>query len=291
MTALAPATFSSPTENETEVETTVQECSVPNDGPGEVSATRAVPRRRGSLPLRPERFADTPVVRRIRVTTQTAVRARRIAAISGPVGVGKTTASAEAARALGSDVVYVLMPDVTSVKATLSVIWECMTRTPAMGAERRIKDDIVAYILAHDVTLLIDDAHHVSTRGLRVLTGIWNEVDVARGRGAAMILVGNDLMNALKVVPEIHSRIGARYQAPPLAGDSLFDALAVIEPRTVGADRAMLRRIDQQHFHGELRQWVSLFEVIAMQPKGTTALGPLEPAEVRTALLRQGRIQ
>ena len=205
--------------------------------------------------------------------------------------MGKTTASAEAARALGSDVVYVLMPDVTSVKATLSVIWECMTRTPAMGAERRIKDDIVAYILAHDVTLLIDDAHHVSTRCLRVLTGIWNEVDVARGRGAAMILVGNDLINALKVVPEIHSRIGARYQAPPLAGDSLFDALAVIEPRTVGADRTMLRRIDQQHFHGELRQWVSLFEVIAMQPKGTTALGPLEPAEVRTALLRQGRIQ
>lgn len=256
-----------------------------------MTATRAISRLRGNLPVRPERFADTPVVRRIRVTTQTAVRARRIAAISGPVGVGKTTASAEAARALGSDVVYVLMPDVTSVKATLSVIWECMTRTPAMGAERRIKDNIVAHVLAHDVTLLIDDAHHVSARGLRVLTGIWNEVDVARGRGVAMILVGNDLMHALKVVPEIHSRIGARYQAPPLAGDSLFDALAVIEPRTVGADRTLLRRLDQQHFHGELRQWVSFFEVIAMQRTDAATAGPVDQAEVRTALLRQGWIQ
>ncbi|MDQ1675255.1 MAG: hypothetical protein QOC93_399 [Actinomycetota bacterium] len=247
---------------------------------------------RGSLPVRPQRFASTPFVRRIQMATQTAVRLHRMAAISGPLGVGKTTAAAEAARALGSQVVYVLMPDVGSVKAMLSAIWECITRTPALGTERRIMDDIVAHVLAHDVTLLIDDAHHVSTRGLRVLTGIWNEVDVARGNGVTMVLVGNDLKKALRVVPEIDSRIGARCDVEPLAGKSLYEALAVIETRTVDADPSMLQTLDLRYFRGELRQWVSFFEVIAMQ-RGETAApeGPLDQSEVRTALMRQGWVQ
>lgn len=261
------------------------------DDDGTTTAARRIGRLRGSLPIRPQRFAETPTVRRIQVTTQTAVRAHRIAAISGPVGVGKTTAAAEAARALGSQVVYVLMPDVTSVKATLSTVWECITRTPALGTERRIMDDIVGHLLTHDVTLLIDDAHHVSKRGLRVLTGIWNEVDVARGTGVSMILVGNDLANALKVVPEINSRIGARCSVTPLAGASLYEALAVIEPRTVGADQALLRNLDRRYFHGELRQWVSFFEVLTMQQSNTPVTGSLTPAEVRTALMRQGWVQ
>ena len=252
---------------------------------------RPISRLRGGLPVRPQRFADTPFVRRIQMATQTAVRSHRMAAISGPVGVGKTTAAAEAARALGSQVVYVLIPDVSSVKATLSTIWECITRTPALGTERRIMDDIVAHVLAHDVTLLIDDAHHVSTRGLRVLTGIWNEVDVARGNGVTMVLVGNDLRRALRVVPEINSRISARCDVLPLADDALYDALAVIEPRTADADRSMLRTLDRQYFHGELRQWVSFFETVAMQRENPTAAEPLDQAEVRTALLRQGWVQ
>lgn len=253
--------------------------------------TRPITGLRGSLPVRPQRFANTPFVRRIQMATQTAVRSHRMAAISGPVGVGKTTAAAEAARSLGSQVVYVLMPDVTSVKATLSTIWESITRTPALGTERRIMDDIVAHVLGHDVPHLIDDAHHVSTRGLRVLTGIWNEVDVARGNGVTMVLVGNDLRRALRVVPEIDSRIGARCDVSALAGAPLYDALAVIEPRTVGANPSMLRDLDRRYFHGELRQWVSFFEVVAMQRADNAAAGPLDSAEARTALLIQGWIQ
>ena len=254
------------------------------------TAEMTMTRLRGALPPRPAMFARTPVVNRITGAVDLAMRSRAISLISGPVGVGKSTAVAEAGRDLNETVVYVLMQDAPSVKASLEVIWESMTQTPALGVEKQIKDDIQAYLLRHDLTLLIDDAHYVSTRGLRVLTNLWNAVHATRGKGISMVLVGNDLSTALKAVPEIQSRVVARYEVPPLAGDSLYAALAVIEPRTADTDRALLTQIDRQYFHGEMRQWVNFLEVIRMQ-HATPPATPIDAREIRIALMRQGWIQ
>lgn len=245
-------------------------------------------RLRGGLPPRPRCFVNTPVVTRVRLAVDTSVRTGWIATISGPVGVGKSTAVAEAGRLLNREVVYVLMADATSVKASLQVIWESMTRTPALGVEKQVKDSILRHLLRHDLTLLIDDAHYVSTRGLRVLTSIWNELDAQRGKGVSMVLVGNDLTNALKGVPEIQSRVCARFEVPPLGGDDLFDALAVIEPRTAATDRSVLVRLDRQHFRGEIRQWVQFLEVLRMQRGSDQTSDGFTDTEIRHALLRQG---
>lgn len=254
-----------------------------------VAAHTTMTMLRGGLPPRPTLFADTPVVTRVKVAVEAAVRTRRFATISGPVGVGKSTAVAEAGRHLNTEVVYVLMQDAPSVKASLEVIWESMTRTSAASRETKIKDDITSHLLRHDLTLLIDDAHYVSTRGLRVLTNLWNSLDATRGQGVSIILVGNGLHTALRSVPEIQSRVVSRYEVPPLAGSFLYDALAEIEPRTLHTDPALLARLDSQHFRGQLRQWVQFFEVIRMQHAAPTD-APLDASEIRVALLRQGWI-
>ena len=100
-------------------------------------------RLRGALPPRPASFARTPVVARIANTVEIAVRCHGVGLVSGPVGVGKSTAVAEAGRHLDTTVVYVLMQDAPSVKASLEVIWESMTRTAALGTEKQIKDQIL----------------------------------------------------------------------------------------------------------------------------------------------------
>jgi hypothetical protein len=53
----------------------------------------------------------------------------------------------------------------------------------------------------------------------------------------------------------------------------------------------MLQTLDLRYFRGELRQWVSFFEVVAMQRGDTAPAGPLDQSEVRTALMRQGWVQ
>lgn len=242
---------------------------------------------RGSLPPRPRNFTVTPGVNRVRAAVETSARLGMLATVSGPVGVGKTTAVAEAGRAQEREVVFVTLHDTTSAKASLQVIWECLTHTDALGSEKQIRDSILQHLLRHDLTLLIDDAHYISKRALRVLTGIWNEIHNLRGHGIHMVLVGNDLHQALKNVPEIGSRVAARVEAQALGGDNLYAALAVLEPRTALTDRHTLAVLDRQHFKGEIRKWVQFLDIIRLQHAQPVHL-PLDDTEIRTALLRQG---
>lgn len=182
------------------------------------------------------------------------------------------------------------MPDAPSVKASLETIWESMTRTSAASRETQIKKDIENYLLRHsDVVLVIDDAHYISTRGLRVLVNLWNSMAALRGYGVPMILVGNDLPTALRGVPEIGSRSVTRRNVGPLAGEALYTFLAAIEPRTAETDRDVLVQLDRQHFRGELRKWVQFLNVVRRHQQADEA-GPLETTEIRQALLRQGWI-
>lgn len=251
---------------------------------GDVSMTRL----RGCLPPPPPRFADTPITQRVRLCVETAVSTNRIATISGPVGTGKSTAVADAARHLNAPVAYVTMDDTPSVRASLQIIWESITRTPAFGTEKQIKDNILRYLLMHDLTLLIDDAHHVTVRGLRVLTSIWNALDATRGRGVTIVFIGNGLNAAFTRVPEIQSRVVSRYEVPLLGGVALYKALAHIEPRTTATDMEVLQQLDRQHFGGELRQWVQFLEVARKQHPTAAPDEPFTAKEVRQALIRQG---
>lgn len=221
---------------------------------------------RGHLPQPVHRFAITPLYEEVSPRLAFAVHRGTIAAVSGPVGVGKTTAVAQVLRDREQRAVWVQMATNLSARGHMADIWRCLTGTPAVGGLQDTRDDILDYLREHEVVLAMDDAHFINPSGLRTLVSIWNDLHISRGRGVPMVLTGNGLLTKLAVVPEVLSRVGPKVRALPLHGDSLVAALTTIEPRIAHTDREMLADIDRRYLKGELRQWNEFIEAIRCQP-------------------------
>lgn len=219
--------------------------------------------RRGLPPALPSNYVITPTVEHVELATKLAIRLNAIAAIGGQPGLGKTTAIAAAAANSDHRAVYVLMGDASSTRDVLATIWKAMTQTEPSGTMSQIKDAILAHLMRHPVMLMIDDAHYVSTSGLKVLTGLWNSMDTMHGQGVPIVLVGNDLNRRFRDVPELGSRAVANIEAQPLSNDQLPGILHQLEPRLTFTPSPELRQLNRVYFTGNLRAWTNFLKVVA----------------------------
>jgi hypothetical protein len=218
-----------------------------------------------ALPPRPGRYVPTNIVKGVRVVIQASVATGDMCLIDGPVGIGKTTAIVEAARAIGRKVVYVNMVGTISTRDEMDAIWVALTGISGVGSASQIRDDILAALQREDIVLIIDDAHHVRKQGMLTLLNIWNRIHARRGTGTPIVWCGNNLSAKLDAtVREVFSRAGLEYKAAPLAGKPLADTVLAMEPLIAGTNPDVIRNINVRHFNGELRRWNQFLGLILL---------------------------
>lgn len=237
-----------------------------------------------SLPVRPARYVDTPMVDDVRLRLRAAVHTGGCTIIDGPVGIGKTTALAQAARELNCHAVYVDMFGTTSTRNVLDTVWRAMTGTPGVGTASDIQRDITDTLARTRTVLVIDDTHHVRTQGLTTLLAIWNHLHNKRGKGSPIAFCGNDLERFLsRKMRPLLSRCGTTYVAAPLAGPALVQTVLAMEPAIEGTAAETIRNLNKRFFRGELRRWDQFFDLLALfRSDGQT--GPLTDDEAHKVL-------
>lgn len=247
-----------------------------------------VRRTRGALPLPLPLFADTPLYRDLKPRLTYNHKRGKIIAVSGPVGVGKTEATAQALRDLNQRAAWIQMSTGLSARGHMAEIWQGVTGTRAAEELLDIRDDLIEHLRTNDTQVLaMDDAHFIPPTGLRVLVSIWNELHLLRGRGIPMVLIGNGLLRKLATVPEALSRVGVRVEASPLHGQPLMDVLTQIEPRLADVEPDTLRDYDRRFLKGELRQWAEFIEAVRSISADDA---PITPREAGAALSLLGHV-
>lgn len=237
-----------------------------------------------SIPVRPSRYVETPIIDNVRLRLQAAVHTGGCTIIDGPVGIGKTTALAQAARELNCDAVYVDMFGTTTNRNVLDTVWTAMTGTPGVGSAPDIQRDILNVLSRTRTVLIIDDTHHVRYHGLVTLLAIWNHLHNKRGKGTPIAFCGNDLEQYLSgKMRELLSRTGTSYTVAPLAGPTLVHTVLAMEPRIEGTTPDTIRNINKRFFRGELRKWDQFFDLMDLF-RPAEAIGPLTDDEAHQIL-------
>lgn len=226
--------------------------------PGFSLAGHSIP---GRLPMRPPNFYDkSGLVKYVSNLLSLSLRVNSGVLVSGPIGIGKTTAVAESARAQGIEAVYVNMYGTDGFRQQMALIWRAMTGTEPSGTGPEIRDQILASLLLQARVLLIDDAHILKRTALGSIVAIYDTFFTARGQGLSIVLCGNNLEEHLrKMCPQLLSRCGLGKEQPPPTGRGLTDLLLAMEPRIAGTDHTTLRDMDAAHFKGDLRRWRAFF--------------------------------
>lgn len=218
----------------------------------------------GTLPVPPMNFVGTTkLVKEVGIVLQMTVRTGACVLIGGPIGIGKTTAVSQAARAIDCTPVYINMFGTTTARDQMQTIWKAMTGTHASGSAPIIRDQILETLTRKSMTLLIDDAHHVGYSALTSILSIYNRFHSARGKGTPIVLCGNNLeQHLLQTLPELLSRSGLAREFTPLAGKPLVELVLAMEPRIAGTSPEAIRAIDNHHFRGDLRRWQQFFDLL-----------------------------
>ena len=237
-----------------------------------------------ALPEPPSRYVHTPLTTGIQDVVVASVLSGGMSLIDGPVGIGKTTGVVEAARGIKIEAVYVNMVGLDTLRDELSTIWTALTGTTNPGTGSQIRIDIQNALIRRRTLLLIDDAHHVKTKGLSTLMSIWNRVHTSQGEGTPIVLCGNNLGTYLsRTLPEMLSRADTEYEAKPLAGKALVNAVLTMEPSIAGTEANLIRDLNMRYFRGELRRWNQFFtHLTRFRPEGT--VGPITDDDVERVL-------
>lgn len=239
----------------------------------------------GSLPVPPiNHVCSTQMQDEVETLLAMTLRLGACTLIGGPIGIGKTTAIATAARSLDSQPVYINMFGTNTTRDQMDTIWTAMTGTKGVGTAQAIRDQILETLQRKQMTLLIDDAHHVGYSALTCILSIYDRYYSSRGRGTPIVLVGNDLETELRRrLPELLGRAGLRREFAPIAGKPLVEFILAMQPRIAGTNPATIRDIDNRHFRGDLRRWRQFFEVLDMV-RTKPGPDPLTDDEVNTVL-------
>lgn len=218
----------------------------------------------GTLPVAPTNFVGTTkLVKDVGIMLQMTVRSGACVLIGGPIGIGKTTAVAQAARAIDCAPVYINMFGTTTARDQMQTIWRAMTGTHASGSAPIIRDQIFETLTRKSMTLLIDDAHNVGYSALTSILSIYDRYYTARGKGTPIVLCGNNLeQHLLQTLPQLLSRSGLAREFNPLAGKPLVELVLAMEPRITGTSPEAIRAIDNHHFRGDLRRWKQFSDLL-----------------------------
>ncbi|HTC69087.1 MAG TPA: ATP-binding protein [Acidothermaceae bacterium] len=192
------------------------------------------------------------------------LRRRRIVAVDGSPGSGKSTAVAALGASASIDAVTVEVRPKSSGLGLMQSFFEAITGAPHRGGTQRQVESALKVLLAEKPRLVIFD--EVQNVGLPALQALRFLLDLPTGKWG-LVLAGKGLLAMLAKEQMLDSRVALRVTMPKLTGNTLIDTLGKLHPLCADASPRLLLAIDIACTHGNLREWTKLLEwVIDLAP-------------------------
>jgi hypothetical protein len=215
----------------------------------------------------------TPEMTRLIEAGPLALRRRRIVAVDGAAGTGKSTAVAALAASASAEVVRVDVKPKSTGREFMRSFHEALTGVPDPGGTQwQLETKLKVLLAAKPRVAIFDEVQNV---GLPALQALYFLLNLPTGRWG-LVLAGKGLMSMLAREQMLDSRVGLRVTMPKLAGDRLLDVLRELHPVLRGASPQLLGAIDMAWGRGNLREWTKLLEWVL-------DLAPGLPLDVATA--------
>lgn len=243
--------------------------------------------RRGLLPL-PNGTVPAPAHRPVVstlgfVAAQTkisaVVNARRICALDGENGTGKSTVVGYYAAQAGRLCRLVTIPDDSTVKEALSYIHVQLTGHQPTGTKMDIRSDLYQLLSSDEYVVLLDEAQNLGVSGFKQVRNLW-DVCNRMGRPFPLVIGGAGVMTTLAKVPDLADRVSVRHTMTRLGTDELIEVAKGLHPRLDVTPEALLFAVDQGYARGSLRRWDDFLTVL------DTVYGPPEPGRSAQAVSR-----
>lgn len=202
---------------------------------------------------------ETDAVLRVRRHVELAALDRKIVAICGPSGTGKTTSALDAGRYVGAahpelTVVRYAVPHNPSPKTFVRGLLELVLTYPVDGTLDNLERLLEVQFRERPYLVLVDEAQHLNVGALERTRALWER------HPHGIVLIGDTrMMKRLANSPQLTSRIARRTNLAPLTGPALCAFLAELDVAAGAIGDDALVRIDRQWAHGNLRRWAEFF--------------------------------
>jgi hypothetical protein len=202
-----------------------------------------------------------------------ALRRRRIVAVDGSAGTGKSTAVAALAASASAEVVRVNAKPKSTGREFMRSFHEALTGVADPGGTQwQLETKLKVLLAAKPRVAIFDEVQNV---GLPALQALYFLLNLPTGQWG-LVLAGKGLMSMLAREQMLDSRVGLRVTMPKLSGDRLLDVLRELHPVLRDASPQLLGAIDMAWGRGNLREWTKFLEWVL-------DLAPGLPLDVATA--------
>jgi DNA transposition AAA+ family ATPase len=201
---------------------------------------------------------ETSGLKEIRLAIQHLRGNGGIVAIDGRPGVGKTFATRFVLSGLDLRVCWADMPDTTKGKEASARIFSAVTgkRPRIQMTEYQLTEETVDVLDGLRAVIVIDEAQNLNVNALRQIRYLHDRPTTR----ALLILIGSDVLTAIRRVPELDSRVARRVHVKELRGEQIGDVVTQLHPILEATTTVTLNEL-ARYAKGNLRQWVRIIEV------------------------------
>lgn len=201
---------------------------------------------------------NTPGLREIRANVAQLKNQGGIILIDGKPGVGKTFGTHEALSTCELNVYWADMSDTPLGKEAIARIF-----TAVIG--RRPKRGVTSYELTETTcdaldgckgVIVIDEAQNMTRSALRAVRFLHDRPSTQM----LFILIGSGVLNTVRSVPEIDSRVSRRTMIRELGSKDLLSSLRELHPLLASTQEKVLVDLGE-YAKGNLRNWARVLEV------------------------------
>lgn len=174
--------------------------------------------------------------------------------VRGQPGVGKTTLVEQMVdlnyRQQGHAVIQLQLSSVTTPNEIASRTLRTIGGDPR-GTNPLLLERIVDLLEDRRCVFLLDEAHHLSDRGVRDLKLLFDRLPAAD----IIVCGAANLPYTLERVPELYARVGTRVTVEPLPLDEAFAVLPHYHQLYQGAEQDLITQVDRGYAKGLWRSW------------------------------------
>ncbi len=212
--------------------------------------------------LRDANVLVTPAFDYAAFALQYAIEAGEIVCFYGDAGHGKTFAAETLVGEYAEcDSCYLTFPGRPSPKRVAAGLATALTGVDRDLTLSQLNDVLIDRLAAKKTVVIVDEAQRLGIEALEFLRHIHDEVWRKTGRtgeGEAFTLLlvgGNGCFEALTRYPMLRSRVAAWVEFPALNEEQVVDFIRQFHPLYQDVDETLLRMIDEEAMHGNLRDW------------------------------------
>lgn len=228
----------------------------------------------------------TPEIEETRIRMLEASHALTVMTVTGPVGAGKSFATARAAEACAADPVLateILHVELASSATEREVLIDLMVQLTGVEprANRPVRD------LRHELSdileethrvLILDEAQHLSQKRLHGLRWLYDVPTC----DFTIVLVGTPpLLRYLS--DEMDSRCARRVRIEPISDDEITGNLSAYDPLFTAVEPAVLERMNRELSRGRWRWWAQFLYTARLYT--TAADAGLDDPDVLAAVI------